>query len=251
MNISVLLIVLFTACTNAAEKPDLVPLKRHSSFSYAPLPVIGELLIDPGMKELYWDKKHGFERDKKKPSVILRYIDTVTIAQTTFYKPRVYNDVDVPEISFILNRMVGRIEDHICAGDKGTVDVSTEPGDYFKSKVSYHYHKNTSAMFSRFFHAIFWLPRKGFEYLLNPKIMVYDEFVLITTDRKYENCRIFVYPSSFYILCRGRGLIAFGSNNPKENYYYILETDATRLKEERKRVKPSAPRRRPSWRRKR
>lgn len=238
---------------------DWMPLQVKFRRAYAPIPVIGELLVDPEMRELYWDEKHGFIRDPKAPDLILQYKDTVRIAQSLFFVPAVENDAEVPEISYMLHQTVGLYQEGIYSGEPGIgsdcleklFNLSPDPPASFKSEKRYFYHRNLSAGVSYVFYWITWPPKKLLHVLFSPSIEVYDHLTLVTTETRYEKCRLFIYPSSFYLFCRGLGLVAFGHNTAGERNYYMLDQTGGRMQGEEKKnqVEPSKPR--PSWRRKR
>ncbi len=243
------------ACLASPVELSYFPIQYHSILSYRVCPVVGELLMDTEMRELYWDEKHGYLRDTQLPPLTIRYDDTLTIGGTTFYKPTIVGDVNQPELSYLLHLTVGAIEDQIFAGESGVgsdrleriFDVSRNLPAVQSVLVEHRYHVNLSGFLSRVIHAVLWLPHKAMALWVYARPQIYDDYTLILTTARFEHCRVFIFPQSFYIFCRGYGLVAMGNNTTRENDYYFLEKMKTDDQQ------PSAKQRThvPSWRRKR
>jgi len=220
-----------------------VNFKLSNPAVYQPCLVIGKLLLDPGMKELYWDSKHGFKIDSKNPETVILYSDTITIAENLFYIPREVNELNIPELSYFLNSAIGQIDDHVYLAKAGLgsdqlekfYDLSDSPPLSFIQKPEYYYYDNLTSWFSKGVRLFYWPFRKFLGPYLYAKVEIYDNFTLILTNKKYKTCRIFVYPNSFFIVSKNHGLVAFGHNTNEEANYYFYSGNITKQKKTNRR----------------
>ncbi|MFH1761174.1 MAG: hypothetical protein ABIA63_08735 [bacterium] len=236
---------------NDQENKTFFPLKPNVEYFYFPIFISGKLLVDPDEPNLYWTKKYGFTRETKMRYMTLSYPDTCTIAGHTFYIPRIENDFMFPEISYILNSTIGQVENNIYMGTKGIgcdrlerlFDVTVNPPPRLMHEVKYFYYNNIASVFSRVFNSFFWAIKKIFGKLVFPTVEVYDNYTLVTSNKTYKECRVFIFPNSFYIISRGIGIVAFGHNTNKDSYYYLLDKKIDRVREGNRPRRKQHPRR--------